>query len=198
MLDMGISSYMHNQSLNLPNSMNDLEQNLGRSINVNLWAFKQRVSLIQGYANLKYGLSFNFHNYALNNDVTLLANTDSLQIVPSEVNLKRNKLATTYMEFPLMLNFETNPKKTSKSFRIGAGAYAGLLLSARTKQKSEALGKVKLKDDFNMNKYRFGLVGEIGMGPITFFANYGITPLFVEGNGPELNAFNFGISIIGF
>jgi len=201
LLDLGINNYLYDGQFNLPNTLNDLELRTGRSINVNLHLFQQRLNLINHHVNLLYGLSFDFNNYFFENDITLGADADSLTITyENDANdaLKKNKLATTFLQMPIMLNFVTNPHKPGKAIRFSAGVFGGIKLSSRTKQKSEELGKIKRKDDFNLNDFRAGLVASVGIGGINLYAKYSLTPLFQDQERPKLHPFSVGISIIPY
>ncbi len=198
MLDLGVNTFAYDGTLNLPNELDLIDPVLGKSINVNLHALKQRVNLIKHHANLMYGLSFNFHNYKYNHNHTFVANMDSLTIVDSEMSLSKNKLTNTFMEVPLYLNFETNPQRPGRSVSIDVGVFGGMMIGMHSKQKSNNNGKTKVRDSFNMNKFRAGLMAGIGLGPLNFYAQYALTPLFSDGEGPELYPVNIGVSIIPF
>ncbi len=199
MLDVGLATYLDDGSFNLSPANSNLDLNLGKSINVNLHIFRQRVSLIKNRVNLMYGAGLAFHIYNFDKNIKLTPNNEPLEIVVDEtVNYKKNKLKSTYLMAPLMLNFNTNPRRSSKALKVSVGVFGGFLLASKTKQKSDEFGKVKFKDDFNLNKFRYGLMGEIGMGPINFYANYSLNGLFADGKGPDLAPFNVGIQIIPF
>ena len=72
----------------------------------------------------------------------------------------------------------------------------GYLLKARTKQVSEERGKVRLTDEFSLNKWRFALTGEIGYGPIKLYSNFALTPL--HDYGLEQYPFSVGFRFNGF
>ncbi|MEO6539457.1 MAG: hypothetical protein ABIN74_00645, partial [Ferruginibacter sp.] len=42
---------------------NDFKLKTGKSINVNIWVFMQRLSLVKNYVNLKYGFGVELNNY---------------------------------------------------------------------------------------------------------------------------------------
>lgn len=199
LFDMGVSTYLDNGSFNLSPELDQFDQRYGRSLNYQLHVFKQRIGLIKNNVNLLYGLGFDFSNYSFENPITLVKNSNPLFVdVESTIDYKKNKLVTTALNVPLMLNFETNPNHPGKSFRLSAGVYGGLLIGSHTRQKSEEFGNHKERDDYNLNKLRYGLVGQIGMGPINFYANYSPQSLFRDGRGPDLQPFNVGLSIIPF
>lgn len=199
LFDMGVSTYLNNGSFNMPDELSNFEQRYGRSLDYNLHAFRQKISFAQNHLNISYGLGFNFSNYSFDNPITLVKNTNPLEVLVNEnMDYKKNKLVTTVMNIPLMFGYESNPKKSKKSFRIGAGVYGGLLIGAHTRQKSDEEGNDKVRDDFNLNKLRYGFVGTIGIGPINFYTNYAPQSLFKDNRGPDLQPLNIGISLIPF
>ena len=198
MLDLGFNTYLSDGKFNLPSELNDFDLDYSRSVNVNMHIFRQRIGLIGNNLNFMYGLELAWNNYHFDNDITLLHNVDEVTVVESGVDFKKNKLATTFLQVPVLFNIETNPKKPSKSFRISAGGYGGLLLGARTKQKSSENGKVKIKDDFNINKFRYGLIGQVGVGCINFYVDYALNGLFKDDLGPDLRPISIGFTLIPF
>ena len=199
MLDIGINSFMQDGKFGVSGDESVLELNAGKSFDFNLYVFKQRIGIVQNHVNLMYGLGFDFSNYGFAQNISLNKNTNPLTVtaLPEDMELKKNKLHTTFVNVPLMINFETNRKK-SKSFRASAGVYGGVLLGGKTKQKDSHGDVTKIKDDFNVNRFRYGLRGEIGVGPINFFANYSLTPMFAEGLGDNLQPLTIGLSVISF
>ena len=200
MLDIGINSFIQDGKFGTSGEESVLELNAGKSFDFNLYVFKQRIGIIQNYVNLEYGLGFDFSNYGFAQNITLDKNTNPLTVttpLENDIDLKKNKLHTTFLNVPLMVNFETSRKK-NKSFRAIAGVYAGVLLGAKTKQKDSAGDVTKVKDDFNVNRFQYGLTGQIGVGPINFFANYSLTPMFADGLGDSLQPLTVGLSVIPF
>lgn len=201
MLDYGISTYMHKGKLDLPLEYAALEQRLLGSNNWNFHLVQQRVNLYKGKVNLLYGLTFEFNKYRFRNDATLLPEQQAVTFQENpDVDFKKNQLNTTYVTVPLMLNFRMKPKKGRQSFVLSAGGYAGFLLNARSKQRSDEFGKIKINDDFNLNKVRYGLSARAGFGSFNVYANYGLSSIFDkdETNDFDLTPFNVGISIIPF
>ena len=200
MLDLGINTYLQDGGFDFTGDAELMDLNYARSINVNIHVFRQRVNLIAHHVNLLYGLSFDLHNYSFSEPITLQPDTEPLVItMDSENDLRRNRLYNSFVEVPVMINLTSNPRKPGKAFRVSAGGYAGFLLGSRTRQRQEEGGQTVIqRDDFNLNKFRYGLTGQVGIGPINFYANYALNPLFEDGKGPELHPLNIGISVIPF
>lgn len=176
------------------------ETNAWKSTNVNLHLFQQRINLINHAVNLKWGLTFQFHKYWFDNPVVLQkdAPVATFDYLP-EVNFKKNRLSATYLTMPIMFNFETKPRRKSRSFHINVGAYGGPRLGANFKTRIDG-NKNKVKDDYNLSKWRYGLRTEIGFGGINLYGTLALNELFQEGknNGYKVTPFSVGFVIIPF
>ncbi|MCB0656473.1 MAG: outer membrane beta-barrel protein [Saprospiraceae bacterium] len=201
LLDLGVGSYVEDEPYYLSSGINAFDQDLARSTNLQVHLYQQRINIAGGVLNLLHGLEFNFQNYAFANPVTLVPNQASLTINEEDgVSFRKNRLSTTYLTIPLMLNIETSPRHHHRSFRISAGVYGGLRLGSNLKQKSQAFGKDKVRDDFNLNKYQYGFRGQIGFGPINLYSTLNLSPLFDENQdaGAKLYPFAIGIQLVPF
>ncbi len=202
LLDRGFSSYLHEGKMNLPNSYSNFEQRFLGSSHWALHLIQQRIALDKNRKfNFKYGLTFDFNKYRFQNEnFHLLEEQNQVTFIPSTVEIDKSSLSTTHLQIPMLLEFRTKPTKGLKVFKFGVGGYAGILIASKTKQKSEALGRVKVRDDFNLNRVRYGLTARTGMGPLNFYVNYALNDLFdkEENGGFELRPITFGISILPF
>ncbi len=202
MYDLGINMLVQDPNgFNLEGESSLLEQNYGRSFNHTLHIFRQRIGFAKNHINLQYGLNIDWSNYGFEKNIQLEPNTEPLEVIqvdPAVNNFDKNKLRSIYMNVPAMLVLETNPRKKGKSFRVGAGAYGGLLLGGKTRRKESSGNVIKKKDDYNLNQFQYGLTGQVGIGPINFFANYSLTPLFADGLGSDLYPLTVGMQLVGF
>jgi hypothetical protein len=100
--------------------------------------------------------------------------------------IKKSHLITNYIEIPLELRYSTNPDDPARSFKISVGGRIGYMYDSFSKIKYKEDGevkKIKNKEDFNLNKIRYGLSARIGVGNISLFGYYNLSPLFEEGKG---------------
>ncbi len=201
MFDFGVNGFAQKGSLNLIDDAAPLELSYGKSFMYRIGAFRQRVPLDRkGIVNLMWGANFEMDNYEFSKPITLAKNTDPLLITSDNtINYSKNRLYTSWAELPLMLHFETNPRNSTKSFRIGVGAQGGLMLGSLTDQCDKTTDKkTVVESGFNLNKVRYGAQAQIGYGPVNFVAQYNISPLFQAGKGPDVNTFNIGFSVVPF
>jgi hypothetical protein len=163
----------------------------GRSINVNVWFFMQRVNIIKHVVNLKYGLGVEMNNYSFEKSVRY--NTEPVtNITIDNIKYRKNKLAADYLTVPVMLDFNFAPKR-KKGFGFSAGVSAGYLYAARQKMKSEQNGKEKVRSDFNLEPWKLSAIGELNLGAVRLYGSYALNDL--HKNGLQQTPYNFGIRL---
>src|SRR6187397_2935309 len=101
----------------------------GKSRNMNIWFFMQRLNMIKHVVNLKYGLGLELNNYFFD-DESIKFNENPASIDTNFSALTKNKLAADYLTVPLMINFNFTPTKRN-NFGVSVGVSAGYLYSAR-------------------------------------------------------------------
>lgn len=168
----------------------------GKSRNVNIWFFMQKLNVVKHVVNLKYGLGIELNNYHFEQPVLFLENTLAIPNPPRVVmdntvgrKYEKNKLAADYLTVPIMLNFNFTPTR-KKGFGISGGVSAGYLYSARNKTKTNDDGKEKTKDDFELEKWKISYIAELALGPVRFYGSYAATNMFER--GLDMTPYNFG------
>jgi hypothetical protein len=141
----------------------------GKSRNVNLWFFMQRLSIIERVVNLKYGLGLELNNYHFDKTDIVFQKNPTL-ISTGSKNFKKVKLAADYLTVPLMLNFNFTPDRKN-GFGFSGGVSGGLLYSARYKTKENG-DKDKIKDDFDLKRWKLSYVGELLLGHVKLYGSY--------------------------
>ncbi len=195
LLDIGFSTYFHDGSLNLPAELDNFDQIYGGSFNFNFHVIRHRLPIIKNHVGFEYGLTLSWQQYRFANDFRILEDTIPFTVVDDGTEYRKNKLKTTFLEVPLMLTISPGKRKF---FYISGGVYGGVLLGARQKLKTDDGDKFRIRDDFNLNSFRSGIIGRIGFGPFALYGQLALTDLFKDGQGPELTPFNIGISILDF
>ena len=163
----------------------------GKSINVNIWFFMQRLSLINHYVNLKYGLGLELNNYRYSENIKYQKDASPL-VVMDNVNYKKNKLAADYLTLPMMLNFNLTPNRRH-GFGFSVGASAGYLYASRQKTVSNDFGKKKDKDNFDLRKWKVSYIGELSLGIVKLYGSYATQSMFE--NGIDHTPYNVGIRL---
>jgi hypothetical protein len=179
---------------------NDFKLRAGKSVNVNVWVFMQRLNLIKHHVHLKYGLGVELNNYryksAINyNENGLVPYTANTQtnapfIFRDSISFSKNKLAADYATIPVMLNFVTNADEKKNRFSISAGVSVGYLYSQRNKQVSNERGKLTNKGDYDLERFKFSYVAELGLGPVMLYGSY--SPKSMYERSLDIRPFNIG------
>ena len=212
--DIGVNGYLNSSNgLDMPIGFNYLELNYHKSISFS-WNFLERdIHLYKNYINLVTGLGIEFNGYDFKNNITLKRNINVTAFSPSYdslINYDKNQLNTTYINLPLILEFNTNkdPKKTA---HIAVGIILGYNITTNITQVYKQNGhthKIIVYDDYNLAPFRACATIRAGYAGFAVFANYSLTNMFKEnrwiGSGPspyaliqtpELHPFNVGLAI---
>lgn len=166
----------------IDNSINkdQLDLRTGKSVNVNVWFFMQRLNVIQHVVNLKYGLGLELNNYRFDNEsVRFTKNPTTITLDPDLKDADKNKLAADYITVPFMVNFNFTPGN-NKGFGFSAGVSAGYLYSARQKIKDNG-DKKKLHGDFDLEKWKLSYIGELNLGPVRLYGSYAMNNMWSKG-----------------
>lgn len=180
---------------------NDFKLRTGKSINVNLWFFMQRLNLVKHHVNLKYGVGLEMNNYRYKSPLSYRENgvipytagtqTNAPFIFRDSISFSKNKLAADYLTVPIMLNFTSNPGSKKKGIGFSAGVSAGYLYSQRNKQKSGERGKDKNKGDYDLERFKLSYVAELRLGPAHFYGSY--SPQSFYEHSLDMKPYNIGI-----
>jgi hypothetical protein len=172
----------------------DLKQ--GKSRNVNVWFFMQKLNIAKHVLNLKYGLGLELNNYRFKRPIRFDPNPPAIVNAPvvsldgtAGRSYDKDKLAADYLTVPIMLNFNFTPNR-KKGFGFSAGVSAGYLYSARNKTITSDEGKKKAKDDFDLEKWKLAYVAELSLGPVRFYGSYATKSMFER--GLDMTPYQFG------
>jgi hypothetical protein len=150
----------------------------GKSINVNIWLFMQRLNLIKHVVNLKYGLGIELNNYRYTDNIKYLK--DPTRVIMDSISYNKNKLAADYYTIPFMLNFNFTPGRKD-GFGLSLGASAGYKYSSRQKLRSAQTGKYKIHDDFDMEPWKISWIGELQLGFVRLYGSLATKSMFQKG-----------------
>ena len=152
----------------------------GKSRNVNIWFFMQRLNLIKHIVNLKYGLGLELNNYFFDDETIRFQKNPTLVVKDNALKgAKKNKLAADYLTVPLMVNFNFTPERRN-GFGFSFGMSAGYLYSARQKVKFSD-DKVKVHNDFDLEDWKLSYVGEINLGLVKLYGSYAFQSMWERG-----------------
>ncbi|HNR16523.1 MAG TPA: outer membrane beta-barrel protein [Chitinophagaceae bacterium] len=186
-LDLGFSNYVDNSNYTTaalsgfvaPGIGEDqLKLRAGKSRNVNLWFFMQRLNIVKHVLNLKYGMGLELNNYHFEtNNIVFTKNPTNISL--GSTDFKKVKLAADYLTVPMMLNINFTPKRKN-GFGISGGVSAGYLYSARYKTKED--GDIeKVKSDFDLERFKLSYIGELSLGPVKLYGSYAMKNMWEKG-----------------
>lgn len=170
--------------------------NQGKSMEFDLNFYELNIGLAKNYVGLVSGMGLSFNNYRFENPYTLLKGPQTTEAVLLDADgLSKTKLALTYLNVPLLLEFQIPVNQNEGRVFLNAGLIGGVKLGSHTKVKRGDT-KDKNRSGFNIHSFKYAATARIGYKDISLFANYSLTPLFESGKGPELTPFTVGISLL--
>ena len=167
---------------------------------------KSRVSFVPG-------IGVSLERWKFKNGYVLGYTNDSLKLnKPSAMGydrLAKSQFVANYIEAPLEFVYRSKPDDPARSFKFAIGGRIGYSFDSFTKVKYREGGeikKIKDKQDFEINKFRYSLSARVGLGNVAVFGYYNMTPLFESGKGPldpkkgqkDFKTFTIGISLSAF
>jgi hypothetical protein len=210
-VDAGVNILLDkNNSTAFTNEHEWLDLDYSRSMSWSFNLLEAKIRLAKDYVGVVTGLGFTYNSYGLKENVRLMANNDSTYAFmvatdnPDSLGgyspYTKNKLRASYLRIPLMLEFNTSldPERT---FHVAAGVIGGWNMGTINKVKYEEDGndvKTRNKGDYNISPFTLDASVRLGYRNFTLFANYGLTPLFEDGKGPEVYPLTVGLQVVPF
>jgi hypothetical protein len=155
----------------------DLKLKLGSSRNINIWLLMEDAPLIKKTLQLQYGFGLELNNYFLDTRNVYVGKNPTYVYTTTTTPYKKAKLAADYLSVPLMLKLNLTPNLKRNPFTIAGGVSGGFLYSARFKTKNG--GDIsKIRSDFDLERFKFSYVGELGLGPIKLYGSYAMKDMF--------------------
>jgi hypothetical protein len=217
--DIGLNNFLSNGQF-VQDSPNDFGvSQVLRPINSRYVAINSILSTpVIGPVSLEWGGGISWYNFRFENSRTRIANVDGRTEFYNDDMLKidpiRSKLGVTHLNVSLVPVMELGRKKvkiyensvtgatkkvthTGTRFSVGAGVYAGYRIDSWSNfvfRQNGDKSRLKDKNNYNLNNYRYGVRGQIGIAGLDLFVNYDLNELFVKGRGPEYNVFSFGVT----
>ncbi|MDA9555214.1 PorT family protein [Pelobium sp.] len=194
--DIGLSKYHTGSDFSTPTGYDFLENDAWKTSNV-------------GFDFLELGLRFNpnfkmilaagldWNHIRLKKDVTIKPENPVLAIEKPDdgIDYQKNRFSSRYLRVPLYFEYRTSQNKKGKRASIVFGPEVGFLLNGKVKQISKEKGKVKVKDDYNFESFRYGANIRVGYGDVGLFFKYYLNDVFSENQGPkDYKNLSFGLT----
>ncbi|MBK0383726.1 outer membrane beta-barrel protein [Pedobacter sp. SD-b] len=192
--DIGLSKFHTGSDFSAPVGYDYLENKPWKTSNI-------------GFDLLQFGVRFNpsfkimleagidWDLIRLVKNVTIEPDKPTLTATPSTIVYDKNRLSSKYLRIPLYFEYRSPQSQKGKRISIVGGPEIGFLLGGKTKQISSENGKVKVKDDFNFEPFRYGANIRIGYGGVGLFFKYYMNDVFAKNQGPaDYKNLNFGLT----
>lgn len=158
-----------------PVNENSYRLNTGKTTNVNIWIFMQKLNISKHVVNLKYGLGYEMYNIRYDTRLSYRKEPQSF-VFNDSISFSKDKLFAGYLTIPMMINVNVTPDRKN-GFSFSAGMSAGYLIDARNKQISVERGKQKVYGNFELEQWRIAAITEIGLGPVRLYGSYSLNRL---------------------
>ncbi|MFM7728271.1 MAG: hypothetical protein ACKO7B_16345 [Flavobacteriales bacterium] len=176
----------------------------GRSVSWRWNVYEQKFRIYKDYVGIYTGLGCAFNSLTFSRNIDLTQNEDLgatyVAVDAASKKYVKNKLRTTVLQVPLMLEFNTSDN-IKKTFSFSFGAIGGWTTFVNTKQKWETNEGVfirRKKDDFSVNPFTVDLSARIGYRKFSVFASYALTPLFSKNQGVPVYPVTFGVQLVQY
>jgi hypothetical protein len=201
--ELGINGFLTpDRKLDLGPENDHLELRYPKSVVVNLNLFQQSLPLVGNNLGLVTGLGLGFNSYRFDNQYIFIPDRDGLiPALEEERTIRKNKFTVTYINVPLLLEFQSHGRRSVDRFHMAGGMLIGTRIGTHAKYVFDDNGrkkKEKTHNDYNMQPFRFDVTGRIGWSKLNLFATYSLNSLFKENRGPELYPFSVGIQLVSF
>lgn len=180
-----------------------MELDLAKSINVGINFMQYSIPLTaDNHLGLVTGAGFWFSNYRFDNPILLQRDPLSGIIVGKPVDdpglLEKHKLVTTFIRFPLMLEWQMPSGDGSrKGPYVSAGGFMGLKTGSHTKVIYND-NTDKVYGNLNIQPWQYGLSFRVGYRWLNLYADYQLSSLFEKGKGPVAYPFSVGLMLVRF
>ncbi|MCU4166204.1 outer membrane beta-barrel protein [Carboxylicivirga caseinilyticus] len=207
-IDIGFNGYVTSDfSTGLPASANFMDLNQGKAVTFSINFLQYNIALQRNKNNLGLvmGSGISWYNYRTDSPYYFQKNpvtndTEGIP-VPDGISVSKNKIESTFINFPLLLEWQLPSSNDANRFFISAGPYAGFRLWGRTKMVYHEGGsrqKEKSKQDINVNPFQYGVMVRLGYRFIKLYGSYNFSTFYSTNKGPELYPYTVGITLLSF
>ncbi|TKB96331.1 outer membrane beta-barrel protein [Pedobacter cryophilus] len=192
--DIGLSKYHTGSDFSTPAGYGFLENETWKTSNVGFDLLELSLRFNPNFKiMLAAGLDWN--HMRLKQNVTIKPENPVLAADVDTRTYEKNRFSSRYLRVPLYFEYRTAQNDKGKRATIVFGPEVGFLLNGKVKQISDENGKVKVKDDYNFEPFRYGANVRIGYGGAGVFFKYYMNDVFAKNQGPaDYKNLNFGLT----
>lgn len=192
-VDLGFSKLIDNGSFSLApeNEFLDYKASKTSTVSFDVLQFGYRFT---PHFKIYVAGGFDWTLIRLKKDITIQQDTRELSYVEDDVNYSKNRFSNSYVHIPLNFEFRSKENDKGKRFYFIAGPEVSFLLNGKVKQVSDEHGKVKYKDDYNFQPFRYGGTVRLGYGGLGIFTKYYFNDMFDSPAQKGLRNMSFGVT----
>jgi len=196
-IDLGLATFLDHGSYTLSDENNFLENKQFKTNNFG-FEFLQTGYRFNSYFKIYLAAGLDWNHIRLKRDITILPDQPKLNYKEETIKFDKNRFSSNYLRIPLSFQFRTKDDVKGNKVYFVAGPEVGFLITGKTKQVSKEMGKVKYKDDFNFNPFRYGAFARFGYDCLGVYVKYYANDVFADNQGPtDFKNLNFGL-MLGF
>jgi len=189
--EFGLNNYVDKDfSFNrIPDENEFMDINTAKSWNFNLNFAQYSIGFGTNSAGLVTGMGIEWSNYHFNDTNSIQKLNGVIDALAIQENITKNRLQTTYLTIPLLLEVQLFGKDRDDRFHLAGGIIGGIRLFSNTKTKYIENGrkqKNKVKSDYYLSPLRYAFTVRAGYKAVKLYANYYPVSLFLANRGPEL------------
>jgi hypothetical protein len=175
-----------------------LDYDPARSWTINFNFYEHYFGIVKDRVGIVTGLGLNWSHFGYNKNYTFDYSNDSIVgILDSTRNYRRNRIRATYLQTPLLIQFNV-PGKNSSNFHLSAGVVLGVRVGSQLKQKFTQ-GSIESKNkvrggQYYFNPFKLDAMLRMGLGDWGIFASYNLIPLFNPNIIEPVHNVAFGLS----
>lgn len=192
-LDLGFSKLIDNGSFNL-SPTNDFLSYKGIKTSTVSFDVLQFGYRFNPQFKVYIAGGFDWTMIRLRKNITIQQDSRDLAYVEESTDFEKNRFSNSYVHFPLNFEFRSKENERGKRFYFVLGPEVSFLLNGKVKQVSDEHGKVKYKDDYNFQAFRYGGTVRLGYGGIGLFTKYYFNDMFDSPAQKGLKNMSFGIT----
>jgi hypothetical protein len=224
-VELGLNGYVNDKFNMNFEDIPYMNMNTARSMVVNLNPFEFNVNIAKNKFGFTSGLGFQLSNYYLTGSYVWIADSTALVAYKIQdqnnnyVGLHQDKVFVSYLNIPLLFEFQTNAKRKLNSFHVSVGVIGGVRICSYTKQIYNSIAQtnylvdeqgnkvasyyvadkvVRSHGPYHLSPFKLDASLRVGWSFLNLFATYSLTPMFQDGQGPKLYPWTVGITLLGW
>lgn len=185
----------------LPKNQEFMDLSFEKSVSFSLTPFQHAIPLQknQDKIGLVFAANWTVHNYRFNHNYRLVKGDDGFTTgVLWDKESVKNKLTTSFINIPVMFEFQLPIKSQKNRLIIDVGPYCGFRVGSHLKMVDVDGVKKKRYGNINLNPLQYGAMMQVGVKSFRLFGSYNLSTLFMDNKGPELYPVQVGVSFLAF